>query len=97
MTLLIGSHPVLVTAMVVFFTSVLGLALNWDHILSALILLEMMALSLYMILASTTDASLEKFNAFIFLTIAVCEGVLGLSVLITSVRAAGSEMVNLPF
>nr|AYQ22955.1 NADH dehydrogenase subunit 4L [Pleurocryptella fimbriata] len=79
----------------IFVSSMISFSLNWTHLLSALVLLEFMVISLYASLSSLMSLkTLTEFDSLVFLTIAVCEGVLGVSVLIMLVRSSGNELLS---
>nr|QHD47883.1 NADH dehydrogenase subunit 4L [Sinacroneuria dabieshana] len=62
------------------------------HLLLTLLSLEFMVLSLFMILfIFLMNMSYELFFSMVFLTFAVCEGALGLSVLVSMIRTHGDD------
>lgn len=84
---------------IIFLRGVISYILSRKHFLLILIRLEAIMLGVY--LGLFTRLSINIFNIFyimIFLTIAVCEGVLGLSTIVLIVRISGSDnILNLSF
>nr|VFU78628.1 NADH dehydrogenase subunit 4l [Bragasellus peltatus] len=73
---------------------VLSFVWNNNHILASLISLEYMALILFLTINITIPMSESIFMSLIYLTISVCEGALGLGILVNCARARGSDMMN---
>nr|YP_009628233.1 NADH dehydrogenase subunit 4L [Isonychia kiangsinensis]ADG95344.1 NADH dehydrogenase subunit 4L [Isonychia ignota]QBO27433.1 NADH dehydrogenase subunit 4L [Isonychia kiangsinensis] len=62
------------------------------HLLATLLSLEFMVLGLYFLLFSyLTGIEGELYFTMVFLTFAVCEGALGLSVLVSMIRTHGND------
>nr|YP_009630609.1 NADH dehydrogenase subunit 4L [Neonemura barrosi]QBR55129.1 NADH dehydrogenase subunit 4L [Neonemura barrosi] len=62
------------------------------HLLLTLLSLEFMVLSLFLILFIYLNLmNYELFFAMIFLTFSVCEGALGLSILVSMIRTHGND------
>nr|UXX49949.1 NADH dehydrogenase subunit 4L [Portunion sp.] len=74
--------------------SVFSLSLYWSHILSALVMLEFVALSLFFFGAIHTDSVWNTPLLLMFLTIIVCSSVMSLSVMLTFARSEGTELFN---
>nr|AMP43764.1 NADH dehydrogenase subunit 4L [Ptecticus aurifer]QGT33434.1 NADH dehydrogenase subunit 4L [Ptecticus aurifer] len=65
---------------------------NRKHLLSMLISLEFIVLSMFLILFVYLNYfSNEMYFSMMFLTFSVCEGVLGLSMLVSMVRTHGND------
>lgn len=66
-----------------------------NHLVATLLSLEFASLSVYIILfmamAQTPD---ELFVALVYLTLAACEGALGLSILVAVIKHKGNDFVN---
>nr|YP_009742193.1 NADH dehydrogenase subunit 4L [Scolytus seulensis]QID77576.1 NADH dehydrogenase subunit 4L [Scolytus seulensis] len=74
-----------------FFLSLISYGVKPTHFLLMLMSLESSALSLYLMLfIYLLSFSVEFFMCMIFLTMIVCEGALGLSLLVMMVRVHGS-------
>nr|YP_010464310.1 NADH dehydrogenase subunit 4L [Strongylium nakanei]UUL71687.1 NADH dehydrogenase subunit 4L [Strongylium nakanei] len=77
------------------FMFILGLAVfGWKrkHLLLMLLALEFIVLSVYlMIFLYLSFLGNEYFFSMVFLTFSVCEGVLGLSVLVSLIRTHGND------
>nr|YP_009991890.1 NADH dehydrogenase subunit 4L [Urocolius indicus]QNN84764.1 NADH dehydrogenase subunit 4L [Urocolius indicus] len=80
-----------------FTLSSLGLAFHRTHLISALLCLESMMLSLYIMLSTwpietnTTSASLIP---VLMLTFSACEAGVGLAMLVASTRTHGSDYLH---
>nr|VFU78810.1 NADH dehydrogenase subunit 4l [Proasellus arthrodilus] len=77
--------------MFLFWVGALSFISNSKHLLAALISLEYMVLMLFTMLAIFYQVSML---ALAFLTISVCEGALGLSVLVIFTQTYGSESLD---
>uniref|UniRef100_A0AAU6QG26 NADH-ubiquinone oxidoreductase chain 4L n=1 Tax=Nepsalus insolitus TaxID=2957736 RepID=A0AAU6QG26_9NEOP len=70
----------------------LSYVLKRKHLLSMLLSLEFIVLSLFFLLImSLMYFNFEFFFSMIFLTFSVCEGSLGLSILVSMVRTHGND------
>nr|YP_010924970.1 NADH dehydrogenase subunit 4L [Scalpellum stearnsi]WKB17948.1 NADH dehydrogenase subunit 4L [Scalpellum stearnsi] len=66
-----------------------------DHLMSILISMEFISLGLFfMIFIVDLMSGLELFQSLIFLAAVVCEGSLGIAIMINMVRSHGSDNVN---
>lgn len=75
-------------------SGILVFALRRKHLLVILLSLEFIIVSLYFnILIYLSELSYEYFFSIIFLTIRVCEGALGLAILVLIIRAHGNDYV----
>nr|WHM50504.1 NADH dehydrogenase subunit 4L [Pseudabris przewalskyi] len=75
-----------------FFSGLVMFSLKRKHLLLMLLSIELMVVALYMsmfIYLSLLDN--DYFFSMIFLTFSVCEGALGLSVLVTMIRTHGND------
>nr|YP_009937355.1 NADH dehydrogenase subunit 4L [Trigonopterus selaruensis]QNT26826.1 NADH dehydrogenase subunit 4L [Trigonopterus selaruensis] len=89
MLLLVG---VLIT---LFFSGLFVYISKYKHFLLMLLGLEMAVLSLYaLMLVYFSFFIYEYFLCMFFLTVSVCESVLGLSLLVLVVRSHGSDMIT---
>nr|ASL05715.1 NADH dehydrogenase subunit 4L [Monochamus sartor urussovii]UZT27201.1 NADH dehydrogenase subunit 4L [Monochamus sartor urussovii] len=79
------------------FLSISGMlvfALNRKHLLVMLLSLEFIMMSLYFnILIYLSELSYEYFFSMIFLTMSVCEGALGLAMLVLMIRVHGNDYI----
>nr|AOY39925.1 NADH dehydrogenase subunit 4L [Scolytinae sp. BMNH 1039994] len=79
-----------------FLSSLFVFVSKYKHFLIMLLSLEIMVLSLYFLLM--IFVSYEGFDYFVsmfFLSLMVCEGALGLSLLVLMIRTHGGDMVML--
>nr|APX40131.1 NADH dehydrogenase subunit 4L [Chaetocnema arida] len=78
--------------MMFFFFGTLSFVLNRKHLLLMLLSLEFIVVSLYLMMYIYMGMmNYEYFFLMIFLIMSVCEGVLGLSLLIMMVRIHGND------
>ncbi|YP_009663658.1 NADH dehydrogenase subunit 4L (mitochondrion) [Diorhabda carinulata] len=81
--------------MVMFFSGGLMFVLNRKHLLMMLLSLEFIVISLYFSLfLYLSNMTYEYFFSMIYLTMSVCEGALGLSMLILMVRVHGNDYIT---
>nr|YP_008963282.1 NADH dehydrogenase subunit 4L [Apolygus lucorum]ADZ52282.1 NADH dehydrogenase subunit 4L [Apolygus lucorum]ANT45819.1 NADH dehydrogenase subunit 4L [Apolygus lucorum] len=65
------------------------------HILLSLLSLEYIVLCIYIFMIMYMINNLgDMYLVLVFLTFSVCEGVLGLSILVTIIRSYGNDQVN---
>lgn len=65
------------------------------HLLAILLSLEFLVLNLFIILVMFfINISFDVYFTIIFLTFSVCEGVLGISILISIIRTHGNDYFN---
>lgn len=84
----------LVTFLFIFFSGLLVFTLNRKHLLLILLRLESCVVALYTgLFFLLGNMDYEFFFLIIFLTIRVCEGALGLSLLVLMVRVHGNDFV----
>nr|APX40768.1 NADH dehydrogenase subunit 4L [Galeruca macchoi] len=77
-----------------FFSGILSFVLNRKHLLMMLLSLEFIVISLYFsMFLYLSSMTYEYFFSMIYLTMSVCEGVLGLSMLILMVRVHGNDYI----
>nr|YP_009564676.1 NADH dehydrogenase subunit 4L [Chaetocnema pelagica]QAY82063.1 NADH dehydrogenase subunit 4L [Chaetocnema pelagica] len=79
---------------IIFFWGILSFVLNRKHLLLMLLSLEFIVISLYLnMFIYLSMMSYEFYFLMIFLTMSVCEGALGLSLLIMMVRIHGNDYI----
>nr|YP_010580849.1 NADH dehydrogenase subunit 4L [Bruchidius siliquastri]UZT27034.1 NADH dehydrogenase subunit 4L [Bruchidius siliquastri] len=77
-----------------FFSGLFTFVLKREHLLLMLLSLEFIVISLYLIFMIYLKMfNYEYFFSMIFLTMSVCEGVLGLSILVSMIRVHGSDNI----
>nr|YP_002229148.1 NADH dehydrogenase subunit 4L [Ascaloptynx appendiculata]ACH89997.1 NADH dehydrogenase subunit 4L [Ascaloptynx appendiculata] len=82
----------LMISVFMFISGCLSYSLKRKHLLSMLLSLEFVVLSLFFLLIIyLTNYEYEYFFSMIFLTFSVCEGALGLSILVSIVRTHGND------
>lgn len=80
---------------ILFFSGVLVFVLNCKHLLVILLSLEFIVLSLFLYLFIYLNLiNYESFFSVIYLTFCVCEGALGLSILVSLIRTYGNDYFN---
>nr|QTZ18977.1 NADH dehydrogenase subunit 4L [Epicypta sp. WQY003] len=68
---------------------------NYKHLLITLLSLEYMVLSLFFLLFILLSIlNLELYFTMIFITFSVCEGALGLSILVSMIRTHGNNYMQ---
>nr|ARH53749.1 NADH dehydrogenase subunit 4L [Calomicrus pinicola] len=78
-----------------FISGALSFVFNRKHLLLMLLSLEFIVIVLYLnIFLYLSNMSYEYFFSMIYLTISVCEGALGLSILILMVRVHGNDYIS---
>lgn len=77
---------------ILFIIGVFTFVSNRKHLLSILLSLEYIVLSLFLLLFIYLNIlNYENFFSIIFLTFRVCEGALGLSILVSIIRTHGND------
>nr|AXS66597.1 NADH dehydrogenase subunit 4L [Curculionoidea sp. 24 KM-2017] len=77
-----------------FLSGLLVFSLKCKHFLIMLLSLEYLVVTLYMVFSlNFCLLSYEFFFLMFFLTMSVCEGALGLSILVSLVRAFGNDYI----
>nr|YP_010254300.1 NADH dehydrogenase subunit 4L [Micromus paganus]QTZ19029.1 NADH dehydrogenase subunit 4L [Micromus paganus] len=82
----------LILSIIIFISGVLVFSLKRKHLLCTLLSLEFIVLSLfYMIFMYLMNYDYEFYFLMMFLVYSVCEGALGLSILVSMVRTHGND------
>nr|AMN09051.1 NADH dehydrogenase subunit 4L [Rhipidia chenwenyoungi] len=80
---------------ILFFSGVMLFVYNCKHLLIMLMSLEFIVLSLFLMLFIYLNLyNYEGYFSMIFLTFSVCEGALGLSILVSMIRTHGNDYFN---
>nr|AMP43816.1 NADH dehydrogenase subunit 4L [Suragina sp. KW-2016] len=75
-----------------FLMGVMSFISNRKHLISMLLSLEFMVLSLFFFMfIFLNKMNYENFFSMMFLTFCVCEGALGLSILVSMIRTHGND------
>lgn len=78
--------------LVIFFRGLFVFRMNRKHLLLMLLRLEFIVLSVYLVIFYYLRFSgVDYFFSIIFLSFSVCEGVLGLSILVSMIRTHGND------
>nr|YP_009442016.1 NADH dehydrogenase subunit 4L [Gnathotrichus materiarius]AOY40237.1 NADH dehydrogenase subunit 4L [Gnathotrichus materiarius] len=78
------------------FSSAFIFVLKYKHFLIMLLSLELMVLGLFVLLFMYfTQGVSEYFISMVYLSLSVCEGALGLSLLVLMIRTHGGDMLAL--
>ena len=84
-----------VSLLFMFFMGVYSFVLNRKHLLSTLLRLEFIVLSIFFILLMFLNLlNYELYFSMIFLVFRVCEGALGVSILVSIIRTHGNDFFN---
>nr|ALO77608.1 NADH deshydrogenase subunit 4L [Hemipeplus sp. HEM01] len=79
-------------SLMMFISGLMVFSSKRKHLLLMLLSLEMLVLSVFFILFMYLSLiNLEYFFCMIFLTFSVCEGALGLSILVSLIRTHGND------
>nr|YP_010620950.1 NADH dehydrogenase subunit 4L [Catara rugosicollis]WAX39294.1 NADH dehydrogenase subunit 4L [Catara rugosicollis] len=77
---------------IMFFCGIWVFSYNYKHLLITLLGLEFIVLVLFLMLYFyLNNYNYELFFTMIFLTFSVCEGALGLSILVSMIRSYGND------
>lgn len=81
--------------LVITFRGLISFAFLRNHLVATLLRLEFASLSLYLMLFTTLAPSpSELYLALVYLTLAACEGALGLSILVAVIKHKGNDYLN---
>nr|YP_009528974.1 NADH dehydrogenase subunit 4L [Ophraella communa]AST14961.1 NADH dehydrogenase subunit 4L [Ophraella communa] len=81
--------------LLMYFSGAVSFVLSRKHLLLMLLSLEFIVLSLYFgLYFYMNNMGFEYFFSMIYLTMSVCEGALGLSMLILMIRAHGNDYIT---
>nr|WPM93084.1 NADH dehydrogenase subunit 4L [Cricotopus cf. montanus] len=84
-----------VFVMYLFFAGVIAFVSSRKHLLSTLLSLEFIVLSLFFLLFLFLNLlNFEVYFSMMFLTFSVCEGALGVSILVSMIRTHGNDNFN---
>nr|ARH53944.1 NADH dehydrogenase subunit 4L [Mordellochroa milleri] len=72
----------------------LSFSIKRKHLLLMLLSLEFIVLFLFFLLFNYLSLSFDLFFSMVFLSFSVCEGALGISILISLVRTHGNDYFN---
>nr|YP_009995333.1 NADH dehydrogenase subunit 4L [Ochthebius capicola]QNP09736.1 NADH dehydrogenase subunit 4L [Ochthebius capicola] len=79
-------------SMIMFISGILVFCLKRKHLLLMLLSLEFIILSLYFMMFFFLSFFMSEFYfSMIFMTMSVCEGALGLSLLVSLIRTHGND------
>nr|YP_011004219.1 NADH dehydrogenase subunit 4L [Elthusa poutassouiensis]WPS93554.1 NADH dehydrogenase subunit 4L [Elthusa poutassouiensis] len=81
--------------MVLFSSGLVMFVMNWDHLIMSLLYLEVMVLSLYFLFSMGSGSVGNSFGVLFFISLAVCEGCLGLGIFISLVSSEGDDKMDL--
>nr|AML26765.1 NADH dehydrogenase subunit 4L [Scarabaeidae sp. BMNH 1274750] len=82
----------LLFSILMYFSGLISFTMKRKHLLLMLLSLEFVILSLYFnMFLYLSYFNFEFFFCMIFLTMSVCEGALGLSILVSLIRTHGSD------
>nr|WFS86417.1 NADH dehydrogenase subunit 4L [Arcyptera microptera microptera] len=83
------------TSLFIYFSGIYIFSSKRKHLLMVLLSLEYIVLSLFMmIIIFLIEFDYDYFFPVIFLVFSVCEGALGLSVLVSMIRSHGNDFFN---
>lgn len=83
------------TSLLLYFSGVYVFSSKRKHLLMVLLRLEYIVLSLFiLIIVFLIEFDYDYFFPVIFLVFSVCEGALGLSILVSIIRSHGNDFFN---
>nr|WEV93771.1 NADH dehydrogenase subunit 4L [Dociostaurus tartarus] len=83
------------TSLLIYFAGVYVFSSKRKHLLMVLLSLEYIVLSLFvMVIVFLIEFDYDYFFPVIFLVFSVCEGALGLSILVSMIRSHGNDFFN---
>nr|YP_009348202.1 NADH dehydrogenase subunit 4L [Sinopodisma houshana]APX55753.1 NADH dehydrogenase subunit 4L [Sinopodisma houshana] len=83
------------TSLLVYFAGIYVFSSKCKHLLMVLLSLEYIVLSLFMLIVIfLIEFDYDYFYPVIFLVFSVCEGALGLSILVSMIRSHGNDFFN---
>uniref|UniRef100_A0AAU8A073 NADH-ubiquinone oxidoreductase chain 4L n=1 Tax=Eotmethis rufemarginis TaxID=2970431 RepID=A0AAU8A073_9ORTH len=83
------------TSLLIYFSGVYVFSSKRKHLLMVLLSLEYIVLSLFLlIIVYLYSFDYDYFFPVIFLVFSVCEGALGLSILVSMIRSHGNDFFN---
>nr|WNS64253.1 NADH dehydrogenase subunit 4L [Ficus subintermedia] len=78
-----------------FLMALLSISLQYKHLLSVLLSLEAITMNLFIMLFTySSSVVLSGQNSLILITLGACEASLGLSILVSLIRAQGNDYVT---
>nr|AND95962.1 NADH deshydrogenase subunit 4L [Onthophagus carbonarius] len=78
-----------------YFSGLISFTMKRKHLLLMLLSLEFIILSLFLnLFIYLSFFTYEYFFSMVFLTMSVCEGALGLSILVSLIRTHGNDYFN---
>uniref|UniRef100_UPI0030E2FC22 NADH dehydrogenase subunit 4L n=1 Tax=Ocypode rotundata TaxID=1844313 RepID=UPI0030E2FC22 len=89
---MLNFNMMLIVSLVMIFCGGWGFVSYHKHLLNSLLSLEFMMLGIFWLLGmNVSSVGSEIYVCLFFLTLAVCEGALGLSLLVLIVRSHGND------
>ncbi|MGL5470364.1 MAG: NADH dehydrogenase subunit 4L [Shewanella sp.] len=86
-----------VVVLLVTFRGLIAFAFLRNHLVATLLRLEFASLSVYLMLFNTlVTAPSELYLSLVYLTLAACEGALGLSLLVAVIKHKGNDFITAP-
>nr|ARH54620.1 NADH dehydrogenase subunit 4L [Rhizophagus aeneus] len=80
--------------MFMFMSGMIVYSLKRKHLLLMLLSLEFISLSLFsLLMLFLSNMNYENYFSMLFLSMTVCEGVLGLSLLVSMIRVHGNDYI----
>nr|ANJ60500.1 NADH dehydrogenase subunit 4L [Neoglyphea inopinata] len=90
--MLILNFIYLIFPLFMIFCGLWSFVCNRKHLLNALLSLEFIMLGIFWVMSvSISEIGMEGYFVLFFLTLAACEGALGLSLLVSIVRTHGND------
>nr|QHF17971.1 NADH dehydrogenase subunit 4L [Littoraria sinensis] len=90
-----STYPLILASTLGFIMALIALSLQYKHLLSVLLSLEAATMNVFiMLFAFSNNISFNGEMALILITLGACEASLGLSILVSMIRAQGNDYVS---
>nr|YP_010472665.1 NADH dehydrogenase subunit 4L [Littoraria ardouiniana]UVH65788.1 NADH dehydrogenase subunit 4L [Littoraria ardouiniana] len=90
-----STYPLILASTLGFIMALIALSLQYKHLLSVLLSLEAATMNVFiMMFTFANNISFNGEMALILITLGACEASLGLSILVSMIRAQGNDYVS---
>nr|ANJ78385.1 NADH dehydrogenase subunit 4L [Littorina fabalis]ANJ78398.1 NADH dehydrogenase subunit 4L [Littorina obtusata] len=90
-----STYPLILASTLGFVMALVALSLQYKHLLSVLLSLEAATMNVFIMLFTfSNNISFDGEMSLILITLGACEASLGLSILVSMIRAQGNDYVS---
>ncbi|YP_009266395.1 NADH dehydrogenase subunit 4L (mitochondrion) [Littorina saxatilis] len=90
-----STYPLILASTLGFVMALVALSLQYKHLLSVLLSLEAATMNIFIMLFTfSNNISFNGEMSLILITLGACEASLGLSILVSMIRAQGNDYVS---